>query len=897
MSRLFVLLFAGLLSLSAYAAPGDFDTSFGGGAGWVSTGFEGISIARGQDVILQADGKLVVAGNTVGGCINSNCKDQYLLMRYHANGWLDTSFNGTGKVITDFGSYQPAEVIQQADGKLVVAGTDKDMFALARYNLNGSLDTTFDTDGMVSTGISYRDTANAIIQQSDGKLVVVGVASYINTGGTNDFAVVRYNPDGSLDSTFSDDGKLNIGIDATSHDHALTVIQQADGKLVVAGNNNADFALIRLNPDGSLDGSFDGDGKLVTTMSGGPEVIFSLVQQPDGKLVAAGSSLVNGKDGFALARYNADGSLDTAFSGDGKVKTEIGAGKSYGESIVLQLDGKLVVAGYASNGTDDDFALARYNADGSLDTAFNGSGTLMTALGTGADQGNAVVLQPDGKLVMAGSSSSQDGSSASFALARYHTNGALDSTFSGDGKVLTAGVPVSKDTGQSTIQQDDGKLVVAGYATVGGNYHFALMRYNPDGSLDTELNGSGKLTTSMSSSDDFGRAVIQQTDGKLVVAGYGSSGYSNDFALARYNRNGTLDTSFSGDGKLTTAIGTSYDDAFDVIQQADGKLVVAGYAQVGSYADFALVRYNGNGSLDASFSGDGKLTTAIGIDDKAYTVIQQRDGKLVVAGSSSNGSRWDVALARYNANGSLDTSFNGAGSVTTAIGTGAGANSVIQQADGKLVAAGYATVGGLPHFALARYNTDGSLDSSFNGTGKIITALGTGTASASSVIQQADGKLVVAGYWIHGSAYSDVAVVRYNLDGSLDTTFSNAGKLTMVIDEDDAAAHAVIEQQDGKLVIAGYANKMPAGREFFIARIESGQLDLDADGYMDALDPFPVDPTEWLDTDSDGTGNNADPDDDNDGLPDVMDPLPLQVKFNLDSHYQGNTVQDSTTVP
>jgi uncharacterized delta-60 repeat protein len=186
------------------------------------------------------------------------------------------------------------------------------------------------------------------------------------------------------------------------------------------------------------------------------------------------------------------------------------------------------------------------------------------------------------------------------------------------------------------------------------------VRYNADGPLDTGFDGDGKVTTAIGGSDDVGYSVIQQADGKLVVAGYSHNGSDSDVALVRYNADGSLDTGFDGDGKVTTDMGGNNDWAFSVIQQTDGKLVVAGTSYNGSSYDFALVRYNADGSLDASFDGDGIVTTAIGAaNDYAQSVIQQADGKLVVAGYSDNGGNYDFALVRYNADGSLDTGFDG----------------------------------------------------------------------------------------------------------------------------------------------------------------------------------------------------------------------------------------------
>jgi uncharacterized delta-60 repeat protein len=425
--------------------------------------------------------------------------------------------------------------------------------------------------------------------------------------------------------------------------------------------------------------------------------------------------------------HAAPGDLDLGFGGGtGKVTTAIGASDDAGNSVIQQVDGKLVVAGYSSNGSNWDFALVRYNADGSLDTSFDGDGKVTTDFGASTDAGNSVIQQADGKLVVAGYS--DNGGNYDFALVRYNADGSLDTGFDGDGKVTTD-IGGSNDVGNSVIQQADGKLVVAGYSYNGSNWDFALARYNADGSLDTSFDGDGKVTTAIGASTDVGYSVIQQADGKLVVAGYSWNGSNDDVALVRYNTDGSLDTGFDGDGKVTTAIGTGYDEGYSVIQQADGKLVVAGTSYNGSSNDFALVRYNADGSLDASFDGDGKVTTAIGgSDDVGLSVIQQADGKLVVAGYSHNGSDSDVALVRYNADGSLDTGFDGDGKVTTAIGGSYDAgNSVIQQADGKLVVAGYSYNGNNYDVALVRYDSGQLITTTNLWLKKLATKVGAGS--------------------------------------------------------------------------------------------------------------------------------------------------------------------------
>ena len=276
--------------------------------------------------------------------------------------------------------------------------------------------------------------------------------------------------------------------------------------------------------------------------------------------------------------------------------------------------------------------------------------------------------------------------------------------------------------------------------------------------LDPTFGGTGKVTTDFSGSEDSASSVAVQADGKIVAAGYSYPG--PDFAVVRYNSDGSLDPSFGGTGKVTTNV-ISWDIATSVAIQADGKIVAAGGSgSSGSIDDFALVRYNTDGSLDTSFGGTGKVTTDFGSYDSAYSVAIQADGKIVAAGSSANTSDFDFALARYNRDGSLDTSFGGTGKVMTDFTASYDfADSIAIEADGKIVAAGY-TDPPKSDFALARYNSDGSLDTSFGGTGKITTDFSRSEAQARSVAIQADGKLVAAGYSGHTSQH-DFTLVRY----------------------------------------------------------------------------------------------------------------------------------------
>jgi len=399
--------------------------------------------------------------------------------------------------------------------------------------------------------------------------------------------------------------------------------------------------------------------------------------------------------------------------------------------------------------------------------------------------------------------------------------GALDPSFGTGGKVTTAIGFTS--AASSLVRQPDGKLVVAGYsdATSSSGPIFALARYNPNGSLDTGFGSGGEATTPFGSNGDQAYGLTLQADGKLVATGFHNTGLGdNDFAIARYKTDGSLDTSFNG-GKVTTSFGSNSESAGPVFQQPDGKLVVAGSTCTGGSCDFALARYSPGGSLDSSFNGTGKVITSIGPgDDEPTAMVRQPDGKIVVAGLSEHGPSWDFALARYNTNGSLDTSFNGTGKVTTAIGTiDDEAFALVLQPDGKLVAAGYSYTGAATtyDFALVRYNADGSLDTSFGGTGKVTTAISPANESIEGLVLQPDGKLVAAGFANNGTN-DDFAVVRYKADGSLDTTFGGTGKITTPVGSTDDVAEALVRQPDGNLVAAGYSDNDASSSKVALVR-------------------------------------------------------------------------------
>jgi uncharacterized delta-60 repeat protein len=402
---------------------------------------------------------------------------------------------------------------------------------------------------------------------------------------------------------------------------------------------------------GDLDLTFGTGGKVITAVGNSNESANGVAIQSDGKIVAVGGASSGSENDFAVVRYNINGSLDTSFSGDGKVTTVIGDGNDAAWSVALQSDGKIVAAGYSHNGTNEDFALVRYQIDGSLDTSFGTGGKVTTQIGASNEQARSVVIQSDGKIIAAGWSS--NGSHNDFAIARYNSDGTLDTTFSSDGKTTTA-IGLTNDTAYSVAIQGDGKILLVGYSSNGTNNDFAIVRYNSDGNLDATFGTGGKVTTAIGSRSEVAFSVALQSNGKIVVAGAINNGSNDDVAVVRYNEDGSPDTSFGSNGIVTTGIGASHDWVTSLLIQDNGKIVGVGQSYNGSNYDFALVRYNADGSPDTSFGSNGKVTTAIGtLIDVANASKLQSDGKIVVVGYSQ-ASNNDFAVLRYqSANSSV----------------------------------------------------------------------------------------------------------------------------------------------------------------------------------------------------------------------------------------------------
>jgi uncharacterized delta-60 repeat protein len=442
---------------------------------------------------------------------------------------------------------------------------------------------------VVNNGTQDGDvTVNLALTAEENCATIGTPATAVLTIIDDEYVPPQPGPSGQLDTTFHTDGIANT---APFGGKQSKMIMQADGKFVIVGGTFTDFIAARFNADGSEDAGFGGTGRVTTDVAGGflVEYARAVVQQPDGKLVVAGQgTLANNSSAVALVRYNADGTLDGTFSGDGKVLEAAVAGQAY--AVALQPDGKIVVAGSSpvSGGSDlADMMVSRFNADGSLDSSFGTAGVTTFDMAIGTDVARNLLVLADGSIVIAGEAQPSGGNTQT-AIAKLDGNGALDAAFGVAGKLAIPGA----NAGRGLALQTDGKLLLAGGShTIPSG--FVVMRLNADGSYDSGFGNGGatviRTSTSTAGEGDIAAAVAVRPDGRIYVAGKSGS-INENFGLVRFTAAGAVDTSFGIDGISNVDFSGLQDGAESLVIQQDGKLVMGGYATPSSNDGYGLAR-------------------------------------------------------------------------------------------------------------------------------------------------------------------------------------------------------------------------------------------------------------------------------------------------------------------
>ena len=692
-------------------------------------------------------------------------------------GQLDNTFTKSGFVKTSMGAdYLPfnnvaVKAFPQTDGKILLVYESAGMTLIAKKNADGTPDVTYRNGGF-STPISvYGPHA---VQQTDGKIVVAGYYKdyFFKKGSYQNILVARFNVDGTLDKTFGGDGQVRVASGIPSD-----VIVQPDGKILVltyylygSYGEYVSYYLTRLTAEGVIDPNFNS----IFEISGGAS---SIALQPDGKIMLGGSF---------LHRYNTDGSVDNSFGTNGAATAVDGV-----ISLNILNSGKILTF-------DSDFSVTRYLSDGTVDNSFGVNGSQVNPVLY--PNAKSMAVQGDGKILIAGITGYET-TSSDFAVIRYTQDGFIDNSFSGDGiGVIDFGT--SKDEANSVALLNDGRILAAGFASRGntGYYDAAISRLDASGNPDNSFDGDSKLIDHIRRTNSGFNATAVQPDGKIVCAGYAWNGVNNDFMVVRYHSTGTPDNSFSGDSKLLTRFGVDA-SATGVAVQTDGKIIAVGAAG----GDFAVVRYNTDGSPDNSFGNNGKVITDLWDNTEGALAVQiQSDGKILVSGK--------YAIVRYNSNGTLDNSFDGDGKVFT---WGVNSSMAIQP-DGKILVAN-------SYLNVWRLNIDGSPDQSFGdgGIGRIYPPGADGEQEAKALAVLPDGRIIVGGTWFENTRTTDDPEFTYAVftsDGQPDPILHPYYSSNLLGQGTELSS--ILVQDDGKIIMAG-EKYIEGHRMFTILRLNS----------------------------------------------------------------------------
>ncbi|MES2573368.1 MAG: T9SS type A sorting domain-containing protein [Bacteroidota bacterium] len=724
---------------------------------------------------------------------------------YSQTGNIDPTFNATVGAGTN-GAINSIAV--QTDGKIIMAGaftnyayTPKNR--IARLNSDGTIDTNFNIGTGANNGI------NSVAIQEDGKILILG--GFTSYNGIAKNGIARLNADGTLDITFTPGTGLNSYVS-----HAV----QTDGKILIGGyftsyNGVTIKHIARLNPDGTLDTTFN--------LGVGPgSTVRKVIVKPNGKILITGDFLdYNGVPRKNIAQLNEDGTLDTSFNP--------GTGANGIESVALQADGKILIGGYfASYNGASKSCLAQLNADGSLNTAFNlgvgpsssvreiivqpsgkiliggaftsynnipinriarlnADGTLDATLdpGTGAnDNVSSIAIKTDGKIVIAGNFSSYN-DTAIGKIALLNSNGTLDTAFLNPGGFQIGAQSVIF----STVLQADGKILIGGdFFSYNGTNRTRIARLNSDGTLDTSFNpGTG--------SNGRVYSIAVQTDGKILIGGTftGFNGISKN-RITRLNADGTLDTTFNP-GTAANAM------VYAIVLQTDGKILISGeFPTFNGTTKNRIARLNADGTLDATFA------PVTGASGPVYSMGLQTDGKILISGAfTSYDGVTKNYITRLNTNGTLDATFNVGGS-----GVEWSTPFLKLQSDGKILIAGqFVSYNNTAIDGIARLNSDGTIDTTFQPKIMVHTNSGTNQKGIITVMTpQSDGKILIGGLLTSYDGVPRNSIALLNNDGSLDTTFDLGTGANSTVEN-------ILIQPDGKILVAGWFttyNGNPVGR-------------------------------------------------------------------------------------
>lgn len=647
-----------------------------------------------------------------------------------------------------------------------------------------------------------------------------------------------------LNVNFGANGKVITKV-GDSVDWPNSIAIQSDGKIIVAGYTqsepeNTDVALIRYNTNGSIDNSFGMNGKVIIDENGrNPNSAYDVKLQRDGKIVIIGDANAGSSNEILLMRFNSNGTLDNTFGINGIIRPRFTSNET-GIALDFQNDNKIIICANNNNGQT---IVARFNLDGTIDNTFDTDGYVSVRVESNNTSGRDIKVLSNGKIAVTGFAIRDSRElMATFIL---KPDGSFDNSFSLDGQIISDisnAAEVTSCSGTTIMEQSDSKILIQGTYESNGppvTGAVAIIRLNQDGTYDDTFDGDGVLLSNLALGRiRLGKAFMQQ-NGKILAVGsvWTDAGFPN-YLVVKFNNDGSLDNSFGINGiSSINNVSHLYGTAKTFTVQSDGKVVSAipKYFN-GDYIDFHIIRQNPDGGMDNDFGVNGIVQSSLGDGNTfAADIVKQPDNKIVIGGGAFL-LDYKMLLARFNTNGTSDNSFNQDGLYMDSFGNNQYnfVKSIALQNDGKIVAGGISkqfTTG--KDLSLARFSSDGNLDLSFGTNGFVTTDIDSKQDVLSTIKLQSDGKIVALGEHYLDSGPSEIVLTRYDSNGSVDNTFNGNGIVKFGMSDAELYGNCLTIQSDGKLLIGGFLYR--GGRGYaLVARFNTnGTLDntFSDDGY------------------------------------------------------------------
>ena len=740
------------------------------------------------------------------------------------SGTPDPSFGTNGHIFTYSDnssgvvfSSVPRQAFAVADGKIIMVLQANSKVKLTRRLTNGGLDASYGTNGYSKVASM---TVNTAAIQTDGKIIVAG-NNFTNTA----FVLARFNTDGTLDATYGNGGIVMTNF-STSFTNLSSVLITTDGKIIAGGttslNGHEQFILFRYTTTGSVDNTFGDNGNVLTDFNGVASSLWALSLQQDGKIVAAGTAN-NGNLDFAVARFDANGTLDLSFNLIGKTTFDFSF-YDWARSVKIGTDGKIYVGGQSYDMAGHPrFTIICYTTDGLVDPNFNG-GLGYNVITAGETDGILInlAIQPDGKLIAVGHTTIDDNSE--IGMFRLNTNGTVDNNFgTGGNGLVTAGINTAYDESDCLSIQPDGKIFIGGHNadfTSSTPLHFTAFQFNSNGTPDEDFGSNGKISDLIPGYYYNYNALFERNDGKILALSESNGTSNNRLFLSRFNANGTPDNSFGQNGRYEF----EYTDGVSQFQP-DGKILRMGsiFSENGEI-DIRLTRYNMDGTIDAGFGNGGTVITDLGNNESGFTAAFLPDGRFIIGGLSRDDNGSDFFFVRYNYNGTIDGSFGNGGFVNIDYVNEDNVQLIKVEDDGKIVFSG-ATIEFPPDFSfvhfygyIGRLTSNGMIDVGFGDNGKVITN-NTENTYVGDIMIQNDKKIVFTRIENSGSSNQQTVMARLNNDGTYDNGFGQNGNIL-------TDGFGLLKLNGGKFI--NYGNKITDknNTDYFLSRLsQNGVLD------------------------------------------------------------------------